>query len=296
MMCGSHGADTDSDSDSDSAHDQDADTAGRAEQAHRRAEQADRTGRFMSLLPLRRRSALMGGAVAVAMSAELVLIAPYTRRAAGELAQAQLAWILPAVAGEMISMMMFARLQRHALGTGGLRVRLGSAAATVFAGNAVGATLPGGSLLSITYRTRRMRSWGASASQIGFAHAATGVLSTIALALFAGAGHILSGDSAQLLSVAVRVGATVPSPAPCSRWSAIPRCCVGPCVLCFTCCAGCAAAPGYRHRPTGCSTNWPPCTPRPGSGRGDSAWPCATGVAISRACSPYAMRSEHRPH
>ncbi|MCX4580398.1 YbhN family protein [Streptomyces sp. NBC_01571] len=161
----------------------------------------------MSLLPLRRRSALMGGAVAVAMSAELVLIAPYTRRAAGEMAQAQLAWILPAVAGELISMMMFARLQRHALGTGGLRVRLGSAAATVFAGNAVGATLPGGSLLSITYRTRRMRSWGASASQIGFAHAATGVLSTVALALFAGAGHLLSGDSAQLLSVAVRVGA-----------------------------------------------------------------------------------------
>ncbi|MEU0035443.1 lysylphosphatidylglycerol synthase transmembrane domain-containing protein [Streptomyces sp. NPDC006333] len=161
----------------------------------------------MSLLPLRRRSALMAGAVVVVMSAELALIAPYTRRAAGQLAHAQLTWVLPAVVGETVSMMMFARLQRHALGTGGLRVRLGSAAATVFAGNAVGATLPGGSLLSITYRTRRMRSWGASASQIGFAHAATGVLSTIALALFAGAGHLLSGDSSRLLSVAVRVGA-----------------------------------------------------------------------------------------
>ncbi|WP_393101833.1 YbhN family protein [Streptomyces sp. LN325] len=155
----------------------------------------------------RRRSAVLAGVVVVVVIAESVVIAPYARRAAGQLAHAQLTWLLPAVAGEMVSMMMFARLQRHALGTGGLRVRLGSATATVFAGNAVGATLPGGSLLSIAYRTRRMRSWGASASQIGFAHAVTGVLSTIAFALLAGAGRVLAGDSSQLLSVAVQIGA-----------------------------------------------------------------------------------------
>ncbi|MFD8424570.1 YbhN family protein [Streptomyces sp. NPDC059466] len=171
------------------------------------AERAHRIGRFGSLLPSRRRSALMAGAVVVVLSAELVVIAPYARRAAGQLTHAQPTWLLLAVAGEMVSMMMFARLQRHALGTGGLRVRLGSATATVFAGNAVGGTLPGGSLLSITYRTRRMRSWGASASQIGFVHAATGVLGTIALALLAGAGHILAGDGSELVSVAVQVGA-----------------------------------------------------------------------------------------
>lgn len=187
-----------------------AETSGERDQgtdAASRPERSHWTGRFVPLLSLRRRSAVMAGVVVVVVSAESVVIAPYARRAAGQLAHAQLTWLLPAVAGELVSMMMFARLQRHALGTGGLRVRLGSATATVFAGNAVGATLPGGSLLSLTYRTRRMRSWGASASQIGFAHAVTGVLSTIAFALLAGAGRVLAGDSSQLLWVAVQIGA-----------------------------------------------------------------------------------------
>ncbi|MGW9027714.1 lysylphosphatidylglycerol synthase transmembrane domain-containing protein [Streptomyces sp. NPDC055722] len=140
--------------------------------------------------------------------AELVWVAPYARQATGQLAHAHLRWFLLALAAETVSMMAFARLQRLALGIGGLRVRLGSAAAMVFAGNALSATLPGGSLISITYRTRRMRSLGASAPQIGFAHAATGVLSTIALAVLAGVGHTLAGDNSQLFSVAVQVVAT----------------------------------------------------------------------------------------
>jgi uncharacterized membrane protein YbhN (UPF0104 family) len=136
---------------------------------------------------------------------ELVWVAPYARQAAGQLAHAHLRWFLPALVAEAVSMMVFARLQRLVLGAGGLRVKLGSAAATVFAGNALSATLPGGSLVSLTYRTRRMRSWGASAPQIGFAHAATGVLSTIALAILAGVGHTLAGDNSQLFSVTVQV-------------------------------------------------------------------------------------------
>ncbi|MFE5139989.1 YbhN family protein [Streptomyces fagopyri] len=159
-----------------------------------------------ALLRLRRRTVLLVAAVVVVLGSESVVVTPYARRAAGQLAHADFGWLVPALVSEMASMMMFARLQRHALGAGGLRVRLGSAAATVFAGNAVGATLPGGSLVAITYRTRRMRLWGASAVQIGFAHAATGVLSAIALALLAGAGHLLTGDSSRLLFVAVQVG------------------------------------------------------------------------------------------
>ncbi|MFD1276574.1 YbhN family protein [Streptomyces kaempferi] len=174
-------------------------------------------------------------------------------------------------------MMMFARLQRHALGTGGLRVRLGSATATVFASNAVGATLPGGSLLSLTYRTRRMRSWGASASQIGFAHAVTGVLSTIAFALLAGAGRVLAGDSSQLLWVAVQIGAI------CALTSAVLALLHHPAVLrrpvraFFTCCAGCAAVSWSRRRPTGSSTNWLPCTPGPILGMGARSGPVQLG-------------------
>lgn len=179
---------------------------GRHTRAVGRPERLRRTGGFIRSMPSRRRAALMTGCIVGVLGFELVLIAPYAHRAAGQLTHARWTWLLAAMACETVSMVMFARLQRHALGTGVLRVRLGSAVATVFAGNAVGATLPGGSLLSIAYRTRRMRAWGASASQIGFVHAATGVLSTIALASFAGAGHIVAGDGSQLISVAVQVG------------------------------------------------------------------------------------------
>ncbi|MFD3454745.1 YbhN family protein [Streptomyces sp. NPDC058691] len=172
-----------------------------------RTEHIHRTGGLTARLRLRPRTALIAGVVVVVLGAESVVIAPYVHRAEGHLAHAHFRWLLLALAGEMVSMVMFARLQRHALGTGGLRVRLGSAVATVFAGNAVGATLPGGSLLAVTYRTRRMRSWGASVSQIGFAHVATGVLSTIALAVLAGFGHVLTGDATELLPIVVQVGA-----------------------------------------------------------------------------------------
>ncbi|QFZ72972.1 hypothetical protein GFH48_06590 [Streptomyces fagopyri] len=178
----------------------DPDAMGRSERAHR-------VSGFVHLPPLRRRRAVIAGSLVAVVSAELVVAAPYARRAADSLVHAQMTWLLVAIASETVSMMMFARLQRYTLKVGGLRVGLGSAVATVFAGNAVGATLPGGSLLSLTYRTRRMRSWGASVPQIGFVHAATGVLSTIALALLAGTGHILSGDSSQLLSIAIQIGA-----------------------------------------------------------------------------------------
>ncbi|MET8955194.1 lysylphosphatidylglycerol synthase transmembrane domain-containing protein [Streptomyces sp. NPDC004393] len=157
---------------------------------------------------LRRRTVLTACAMVSVAGTESVWVAPYARQAAGQLARAHLNWFLLALAAEMVSMMAFARLQRLALGASGLGVKLGSAAATVFAGNALGATVPGGSLISLTYRTRRMRSWGASAPQIGFVHAATGVLSTIALAILAGVGHTLAEDDSQLFSVAVQVVAT----------------------------------------------------------------------------------------
>ncbi|WP_408649293.1 lysylphosphatidylglycerol synthase domain-containing protein [Streptomyces herbicida] len=86
----------------------------------------------------------------------------------------------------------------------------------MFAGNALSATLPGGSLVSITYRTRRMRARGASMPLICFTHAVTGVLSAVALIMLAGLGRTLAGDSAQL------VGATVQASAACAVTAAGP--------------------------------------------------------------------------
>ncbi|MDX3071123.1 lysylphosphatidylglycerol synthase transmembrane domain-containing protein [Streptomyces sp. MI02-7b] len=184
----------------DASADADADAGGRTEQTHP-------SGGFPGMPRPRRRTVLTAGAVVVVLGAELVVVVPHAGRAAGELSHARFAWLLPALACEMVSMMMFARLQRHALGVDGLRVGLGSSVAMVFAGNAVGATLPGGSLAAITYRAYRMRSWGASVSQIGFAHAATGVLGTIALVLLAGVAHLLAGDSSRILPAALRIAA-----------------------------------------------------------------------------------------
>jgi hypothetical protein len=155
----------------------------------------------------RRRVALTMGALVTLLCVELAFVAPYARRAADQLSRARPAWFLLAVAAEMVSMAAFARLQRLALSTGGLRVRLRAAVAAVFAGNALSATLPGGSLVSITYRTRRMRSWGASVPLIGFTHAVTGVLGTVSLVMLAGIGGTLAVDSARITGAALQVAA-----------------------------------------------------------------------------------------
>ncbi|MFF7467526.1 lysylphosphatidylglycerol synthase domain-containing protein [Streptomyces sp. NPDC008092] len=151
------------------------------------------------------RAALVTGAVVLLLGAELAFVAPYARRAAGRLSHARPAWFLLAVVAEAVSMVAFARLQRLALGTGGLRVGLRAAASAVFAGNALSATLPGGSLVSVAYRTRRMRTWGAGVPLIGFTHAVTGLLGAVTLVMLAGAGAMLAGDGAGLAGAAVQV-------------------------------------------------------------------------------------------
>lgn len=108
-------------------------------------------------------------------------------------------WLAVAVAAEVASMMAFARLNRFVLRASGIPVRLRDAAATVFAGNALIVTLPGGSVVSLAYTARRLRALGASASLTAFSLAATGVLSAVALALLA-AGGVLLGDHDGLLS------------------------------------------------------------------------------------------------
>ncbi len=153
----------------------------------------------------RRRAVMTAGAVVAVVGAESFWLAPYATRAARQLTGAHPLWLALAVLAEVASMLGFARLQRLALGTGGLRVPFGSSVSTVFAGNAMSVTLPGGSLVSIGYRTHRMRSLGASAPLIGFTHIATGVLSTIALAVLAGVGRTLAGEGSQLVWVGVRV-------------------------------------------------------------------------------------------
>ncbi|MGW2802648.1 lysylphosphatidylglycerol synthase transmembrane domain-containing protein [Streptomyces sp. NPDC001269] len=206
----------------DREHDQVADS-----RAEARVEQVDEDDGCTSPSRSRPRAAVTVGAVVMLLCVELVLVAPYAHRAADQLSHAQPAWFLLAVAAETVSMAAFARLQRLALSTGGLRVRLSAVVSAVFAGNALSATLPGGSLVSITYRTRRMRTWGASLPLIGFTHAVTGVLGAVTLVMLAGFGRTLAGDSAQLAGAAIEVSAacavTVAALALVQRTSALRR-------------------------------------------------------------------------
>ena len=105
-------------------------------------------------------------------------------------------WLTVAVLAELASMMAFARLNRFVLRASGVPVRLRDAAATVFAGNALSVTLPGGALASVAYTTRRLRSLGASASLTAFSLAVTGLLSAVTLGVLGATGLLLRGDSA----------------------------------------------------------------------------------------------------
>src|ERR1700710_729000 len=114
-------------------------------------------------------------------------------------------WLAVAVAAEVASMMSFARLNRFALNASGVPVRLRDAAATVFAGNALSVTLPGGALISLAYTARRFRALGASASLAAFSLAATGLLSAVALGLLAVSG-VAFGHQGGLASALVGLG------------------------------------------------------------------------------------------
>ena len=68
-----------------------------------------------------------------------------------------------------------------------------NAAATVFAGNALSVTLPGGALASLAYTTRRLRALGASASLTAVSLAVTGLLSAVTLGMLGVAGLLPAG-------------------------------------------------------------------------------------------------------
>lgn len=108
-------------------------------------------------------------------------------------------WLAAAVAVEVASMTSFALLQRRMLAAAGTRVPLRRMTAVALAANAMCATLPGGTVLSVGYTLRRVRSWGASAPAAAFALVASGLLSTATFMLIGLATAFGSGPSAMTL-------------------------------------------------------------------------------------------------
>jgi hypothetical protein len=167
---------------------------------------AGQAGRMSSR---RIRALAFGAFVLVALTVELIWAAPYLGRAGRAVGNADLGYLALAVLAEIASMLSFARLQRVMLGAGGVRVPLRRAAATAVAGNAISVTLPGGSIASLAYTSKRMWSWGASAPLIGFTFAATAALSTTALALLGAVGGTLAQDTGHALWSVAEIAAAL---------------------------------------------------------------------------------------
>jgi uncharacterized membrane protein YbhN (UPF0104 family) len=72
-------------------------------------------------------------------------------------------WLACAVAAQLASMAMFARVQRRLLRAGGVRMSLPLAIRMTYAGNALSTTLPAGPAISVAFNFRQYRRAGAPA-------------------------------------------------------------------------------------------------------------------------------------
>ena len=70
-------------------------------------------------------------------------------------------WLACAVAAQLASMSMFARVQRRLLRAGGVRMSLARALRMTYAGNALSVTLPAGPAISVAFNFRQYRRAGA---------------------------------------------------------------------------------------------------------------------------------------
>jgi uncharacterized protein (TIRG00374 family) len=108
-------------------------------------------------------------------------------------------WLAAAVAVEVASMTSFALLQRRMLAAAGAHIPLRRMTAIALAANAMNATLPGGTAVSVGYTVRRLRAWGASAPAAAFALVASGLLGAATFMLLGLVTALGSGPSAPAL-------------------------------------------------------------------------------------------------
>ena len=104
-------------------------------------------------------------------------------------------WLLLAVGLEAASMASFAYMQCRLLRAGTARVGLRPVLATVYAGNALSATLPlAGSQMSLMFVFRRFKQLGVDATVAGWTLVVAGVVSSLASAILLVVGAVLTGN------------------------------------------------------------------------------------------------------
>ncbi len=90
----------------------------------------------------------------------------------------------------------FARMQRHLLRVGGFRLRLISAVAVTYAGNAISLSLPvAGAAASVSFVFRQFRRLGADSAAASWALGVSWIISTFTFGLVLAAGAITTGNT-----------------------------------------------------------------------------------------------------
>ena len=106
-------------------------------------------------------------------------------------------WLLAGFGAELVSMVGLAQLERSLLRGVGTRHTLRSVLATAYSSNAISVTVPiVGSSIATAYAFRDLRRAGARAEHVSMALTVAGVFSTVAFAVIAATGALITGNPA----------------------------------------------------------------------------------------------------
>jgi putative heme transporter len=146
------------------------------------------------------------GIAVVVLGIELALVWDQLARAWHSLYSAHWWWVLAAAGAALTSLHSFAQLVRTLLRSAGVKVKQWRAETAVYAGNALGTTLPGGPVLSATFMYRQQRIWGASPVVASWQLVMAGVLQMVGLALLGLGGAFLLGAKNNPFSLIFTLG------------------------------------------------------------------------------------------
>jgi putative heme transporter len=148
--------------------------------------------RVLPLVRLAIAAAIVAGA-GVAVYAERATM----RSGLAVLPHTQADWVAAGIGAECVSMAALAQLERRLLRAGGADLTLPTMLATAYTSNAISVAVPVvGASLATAYSYRALRRYGAAAELAGVALTVSGIFSTIAFAVVAAAGALLSGNPA----------------------------------------------------------------------------------------------------
>ncbi len=142
----------------------------------------------------RRIAALTAGVALI--GTEAVLLRHHLAAAFAAVGTADIAWVIVAVIATAASMNGLARVERRMLRAAGRELSFPRMVGLAYVANAMNATLPAGSAISVGFVVKRLRTWGATPAAAGFTVLASGVLSSVTFFGLAAAAALVGGGSA----------------------------------------------------------------------------------------------------